>query len=269
MRHRHMLSLFGLLALGVAGGAQAADSHAHHLSCSFSSDYDVQVQTDGIAFTRNEGQPKLVFMHDGQLRVDGRNLPVSTGDAARLRDYEQQVRDLVPAVAAVARDGVDVGYSALTTVVATLAENGDERAHLLQALRDRRNDAMHQIDSSLGDGRWKAGNDADLFGDELQNTVAELVGQVTGDLVKDALSGDPTRLAALKARTDALDTTLDKAIESPAEKLGESAEALCPAFSRLQHLQRQFQFRLANGDALQLISPDMERSDKAGQYAKR
>lgn len=265
---RHTLSFATILALAMAGGTQATDSHAHHLSCSFTSNYDLQVEKDGIVFIRSSGHPNDVFIHDGKLRVDGENVTVSEADAARLRDYEQQVRELVPAVAEIARDGVEIGYSALTTVVATLAENGDERTRLLHELRDRHSEALQHIDGTLGHGAWKADDEGDLFGDNLQKTVADLVSNVTANVVKDALSGDSNRLAALQARTDALDTTLDKAVEAPADKLGQRAEALCPRFSQLQSLQQQFQFRLSNGERLQLISPDMDRTDKAS-YAQR
>jgi hypothetical protein len=265
---RHMLSLATVLAFAAATGVQATDHHAHHLSCSFSSDYDLQVEANGLAFTRSNGHPVDIFMHDGTLRVDGRSMAVSAADADRLRAYEQQVRELVPEVTAIARDGVDIGYSALTTVVATLAENGDERTRLLHELHDRHSEALQHIDGTLGHGMWKAGDDGVLFGDNMQKTVGDLVSSVTADVVKDALSGDSSRLAALQARTDALDTTLDKAIDAPADRLGQRAEALCPHFSQLQQLQQQFQFRLPNGERLQLISPDTERTDKAS-YAQR
>ncbi|GLQ92673.1 DUF2884 family protein [Dyella acidisoli] len=266
---RHMLSFATMLAFAAAGGVHATGSHSHHLSCSFNSDYDVQVEASGIAFTRSSGTPSKIFMHEGVLQVDGRNVSVSAADAARLRDYEEQVRELVPAVTAIARDGVEIGYSALTTMVATLSENGDERTRLLGELREQHNEAMQHIEGTLAHGIWKAGDADDLFDHHLQKTVADLVSNVTADVVKDALSGDSTRLAALQARTDALDATLDKAVNAPADKLGQRAEALCPHFSQLEQLQQQFQFRLPNGERLQLISQDMDRSDKASQYAQR
>ncbi|WP_233840928.1 DUF2884 family protein [Dyella sp. 2HG41-7] len=267
---RYLLSSLPLLALAFAGGAQASGFHAHHdLECPYSTDYDVQVKPSGIAFTRHDGDPGDVFMHDGALRVDGHDVSVSHADAVRLRDYEQQVRDLVPAVAAIARDGVDIGYAALTTVVATLSEDADERTRLMQELRDRHADARQHIDDTLGRGTWQSGDGAEFFDHNLQHTVADMVGTVTGDVVKDALSGDPHRLAALQARTDSLDTTLDKAINEPADKLSQRAQALCPQLGQLQQLEQQFQFRLANGERLQLISIDKERTDKASQYAKR
>ncbi|RUL76625.1 DUF2884 family protein [Dyella choica] len=265
---RHMLSLMTLLVFATAGGVQAGGNHGHHLTCSYTSDYDMQVQAQGIAFQRSSGHPGDVFMHDGKLRVEGQDVTVSEADAARLREYEREVRNLMPAVAGIARDGVDIGYSALTTVVATLSDNGDERTRLLRELRDRHGEAMRHIDNTLGQGRWKVGEEGELFGNELQQTVADLVSNVTRDVVKDALSGDAGRLASLEARTDALDTTIDKAVDAPAEKLGQRAEALCPHLSHLQQLQQQFQFRLPNGEHLQLIDSNMERSDKAS-YAQR
>lgn len=270
MRRRYLLSSLPALVLAFTGAVQASGFHVHHdLQCRYSTDYDVQVEPDGIAFTRHDGDPGDVFMHDGALRVDGHDVSVSHADAARLREYEQQVRGLVPAVAAIARDGVDIGYAALTTVVATLSEDADERRRLLQELRDRHAEARQHIDDTLGRGRWQSGDGADFFDHNLQHTAADMVGTVTGDVLKDALSGDSNRLAALQARTDSLDTTLDKAINAPANKLGERAQALCPQLGQLQQLQQQFQFRLSHGERLQLITSNTDSSDKASQYAQR
>lgn len=267
----HAMSLALLLGLLAAGGVQAHEGHSYHLQCSYDGPYNVQVQPGGVAFTRAEGHPANVFMHDGRLRIDGRDVAVSGDDAVRLRAYEQQVRELVPEMAAIARAGVDIGYAALTTVVATLAENDDRRSSMLQSLHDRRGEAMRQIDFTLGHGLWAAGSDSQLFESNLESTVGDLVGNLAGEAVSDALSGDATRLAALKARTDALDTTIEKAVEEPAEKLGERANALCPRLSELDQLQQQFRFRLADGGHLQLLSieTNTDRSDKASQYAQR
>jgi hypothetical protein len=266
---RHIILLVLISGMAAVGGAHAMGNHEHHLQCDYDSDYTVQVQPDGVVFTRHDDHAADVFMHDGQLRIDGHTVTVSSEDATRLREYEQQVRDLVPWIAAIARDGVDIGYSALTTVLATLDDSGDDRTNLLQELHDRRIEALQQVDNTLGQGMWKAGDENRFFNENLENTVSDLVGRLTGSAVSDALSGDTTRLAALEARAKALDATLDKAVEAPAEKLGQRAEALCPRLSALHQLQQQFQFRLADGERLQLLSTDMDSSNKASQYAQR
>lgn len=267
--HRHVTEIALVVGLAVAGGAQASDAHFHHLQCSYNSDYDVQIKSDGIAFTREQGHPNDVFMHDGQLRVDGRDVPVSHEDAVRLRAYEHQVRDLLPAMADIARDGVDIGYSAMTTVVATLADDSDERTRIMEKLRDRHAVALQQIDGTLGHGFWKSGDGGETFGATVEEAVADMVGSITRDVLKDALSNDPSKLAALEARTSALDTTLDKAVEVPANKLEQRADALCPRLGELDQLQRQLQFRLPNGDRLKLLSSDTDSDNKTRQYAQR
>ena len=268
--HRRIIISALVLGLAAAGGVQASDSHAHHhLQCSYNSDYDVQIKPDGIVFTREQGHPGNVFMHNGQLRVDGQTVIVSPEDSARLREYEHQVRELVPAMADIARDGVDIGYSALTTVVATLADSGEERTKMLQKLHDKHVAALQQIDGTLGHGFWRAGDDGEAFGNNVQETVADMVGSITGDVLKDALSNDPSKLAALEARTSSLDTTISKTVDGPADKLAARAEALCPQFSELQQLQQQFQFRLPQGERLQLRTSDMDSDNKASQYADR
>src|SRR5690348_12092144 len=109
---RYLLTTLALasgLALGMP--VQAHGLHLQNEQCSFGTDYDVQVKPDGIAFERSDAaSPQHVFMHDGTLRVDGRNLAVSAADAARLRDYERQVRSLLPQVASIAREGVDISF---------------------------------------------------------------------------------------------------------------------------------------------------------------
>jgi hypothetical protein len=268
---RQFMSCAWMVGLMVAGGAgaHAADSHTYHLQCAYRSDYDVRVQPDGIAFIRSEGHPAKVFMHDGQLRVDDHAVTISADDAVRLRAYEQQVRELVPAMADIARDGVDIGYGALSTVIATLADNSDDRTRMLQSLHDRRDEAMREVDSTLGQGLWSAGDHSQLFSENLGRTVADFVGGLAGDAVSDALSGDSSRMASLQARANTLDATLHKAVQEPAEKLSERAEALCPRLSALDQLQQQLRFRLSDGERLQLLSLDMDSSDKASQYAQR
>ena len=252
-----------------AGGAQASDTHMHHMQCSYNSDYDVQIKPDGIAFSRDDDHPHDIFMHDGQLRVDGRAVAVTPEDAARLRSYERQVRDLLPAMAGIARDGVDIGYSAMTTVAATLTDDSDERTRVMDKLRDRHAEALQQIDVTLGHGFWKAGDSGETFGATIEEAVADMVGSITRDVLKDALSNDPSKLASLEERTSSLETTLDKAVKQPAEKLGQRADALCPRLGQLEQLQQQFQFRLPDGERLKLLSTDTDSDDKGKQYAQR
>lgn len=243
------------LAAGLTLGlpAHAVGMHLHDQKCSFGTDYDVRVQPDGIAFERDDGTPGNVFMHDGALRVDGRNLAVSPGDAARLREYEGQVRRLLPEVAAIAREGVDIGFDALTTVVATFADEPAERSRLTEELNAQHRQALASVDNGLGRGIWRKHGVEDLMQHQVGDAVSTLVGTVTAKAVKAALSGDQSQVAALEARADSLDKAIDREVDARADKLGARADALCPQLTRLDQLQQQFEFRLKDGSRLALV----------------
>ena len=253
------------VALGLAIGApvQARDNHIQQESCGYETPYDVQVDASGIRFERADGAPNKVFMHDGRLRVDGRDVAVSADDAARLRQYEDKVRALLPEVAGIAREGVDVGFAAMRIVTMTFAESESERRELVGRLDRRRAQALAGIDGSLGRGVWKHDAIGESLSDSVQESVGDLVGKITGSAVSAALSGDNAKVAALQARADSLDKSIDKEINARADHLSERAQALCPRLQALDGLQQQFQFRLADGSRLRLVVWNKDDNDKA------
>lgn len=261
---RKLIAL-AVLPLGLAVGlpAQAHGLHFHHQQCGYATDYDVHVAADGIAFTREQGAPERVFMHDGMLRVDGRDVAVSAADATRLRAYEGQVRALLPEVAGIARAGVDIGFDAITTVAAAFTDGKDERRRVLAQLGQEHRQALAQIDQGLGRGEWNRHAMDELIGHDMGDTVATLVGGITTQAVEAALSGDQAKVAALTARADALDRSIDQAVDARADALGRRADALCPRLDQLATLQQQFQFRLRDGAPLQLLRRDANDTTQA------
>jgi hypothetical protein len=252
------------LAAGIAlgGEAQAHDIHINDDNCGYSTDYDVLVMPDGIDFQSAAGRPKHVFMHDGQLRVDGRDVSVSADDATRLRAYEMQVRVVLPEVAGIAREGVNIGFAAMRTVLLTFAENNDERQDMVGRLDQNHRLALARIDEGLGKGVWKQHDMADVIEGSIQSSVSDLVGQVTGAAVKAALSGDQSKVAALEARANSLDATIDKEVNARAAQLDQHAAALCPRLTALDQLQQQMQFRLQDGSRITLLTYNNRNNKK-------
>lgn len=256
-------------ALALTAPLQAHDFHGSMGHCSFNTDYDVRISDAGIAFSRDDGEPTRVFMHDGSLRIDGKPVVVDAADAARLRSYEGSVRTLVPEVASIAREGLDIGFDALTTVATTFAEDGDARSRLIDRLNRSRTRAMAQLDAGIGSGVWTRQAMEDSFEGGIQDAVSELVGTVTAGAVKAALSGDQAKIAALEARADSLDQAIDKEVNARADRLGARAEMLCPKLRELDQLQRQFTFRLPDGSPLRLIGEDEDRVADKDKLATR
>lgn len=256
------------LAVGLALGAQvqAHDSHGPLGECNFNTDYDLRISDAGLAFSRDGGTPTKVFMHDGALRIDGRDVTVGAADAERLRNYEHTVRALMPEVAAIAREGLDIGFSALTTVTTTFADDGDTRSRLLDRLNRDHAKALTKLDASIGSGEWTHDALQDSLEDGVENAVSELVSTVTAGAVKAALSGDQAKIAALEARADSLDQSIEKEVDARADRLEVRERALCPKLHELQQLQQQFSFRLPDGSPLRLIE---QRPDGDDTFAKR
>lgn len=251
------------LGLGCAWQAQALDFHfSNDDSCGYRTDYGVHISAEGIAFDRDNGPAKHVFMHDGAIEVDGHALRVSSADAERLREYEAQVRTLLPEVARIAREGLDIGFDAVTTVAATFSEDPADRRHMLDKINAKRAAAMREIDQGISSGVWKQQELQDTVEEGVGTAVAELVGSVTSGAVSAALSGDQSKISALEARANSLDAALNKEVKVRADKLGRDAEALCPRLNSLDALQGAFTFRLQDGSALRLMSPDPDHHHK-------
>lgn len=265
-----------LLAFGVAVAAPAVAGEIHfdHNQCDYDTSYDVFVTDAGVRFARNEGVPSKVFMHDGQLRVDGRDVAVSAADADSLRRYEAEVRAAVPEVAGIAREGLDIGFSAITTVAATFVQDGDQRSEVMERLNRKHAAALRGIDNTLGRGEWRKGALGDTIGDAIEDTVQELVSTVTAGAVKAALSGDEAQLAALEARADALDDAIERNVDKRADKLSDRADLLCRKFDAMNDMQAKWQFRLDDGKPLELMRkrPHEQHEDHApadGKVATR
>jgi hypothetical protein len=181
-------------------------------------------------------------------------VPVSAEDAERIRRYEEEVRQIVPEVAGIAREGVDIGFSAMTSVTAAFSESGQDRARLVEKLNRKHAEALRKIDAGIGAGHWTQHDTEDLVEDSVADSVSELVGAVTASAVSAALSGDQAKVASLQARADSLNGALEREVNARADKLGARVKALCPRLARLDSLQQQWQFRLADGTRLKLMS---------------
>nr|WP_063573092.1 DUF2884 family protein [Luteibacter rhizovicinus] len=228
----------------------------------YSTPYDVDVTAAGLSFHRTDGVPAEVFLHDGAIRVDGKAVAVSGGDADALRRYEAGVRALMPQVATIAREGVELGFSAMTTVTLSFAD-GDQRGRMLEKLKRKQIEALREIDEGVGSGHWSANRMTETVAGSVSDSVGELVGSVTSSAVTAALSGDASKVAALQARADSLDKAMDREMNKRSKALEAKSNAICPQLNDLASLQQGWGVRLANGKPLELmtIKPKGEHHD--------
>ncbi len=267
MRHAIIAAaLAAALALApAAGGARGLNVSTDACKYDYGTPYDVDVASSGLTFHRTDGTPGRIVVHDGSLEVDGRAVAVSAADAEALRRYESGVRQLMPEVAAVAREGIQLGFSAMTTVTMTFAE-ADRREELLARIRRKQADASREIDQGVGAGHWSSVRMTELTAGSVADSVGELVGSVTSNAVTAALSGDTAKVAALQARAASLDKALDSEMDKRSKALEARAKGICPRLDALADLQRGWGIRLADGSplALMTVRPRQESRDTSG-----
>ena len=110
---------------------------------------------------------------------------------------------------------------------------------------------------------------SDVIAEGVKGAASEMVSTATANAVKAALSGDQRQVAALEARANSLDKSIDKEVNARADKLDLRAQALCPRLTTLEQLQQQFQFRLDDGSRLQLLNREKEHEHADEDARKR
>lgn len=257
MRPRPLVFALLLVAFGTAHAADpdapTSGSKAPALDsqeCGLSTPFNVLVDAGGVWLYREQGSPKEIFFHGGELSVDRKVRQVSAADAARLWQMEDQARQLMPQVAGLARGVVDVTFDALSTVVAQIT--GSRRK--AGKVEGHRKDALDYIDGTLGKGRW----DQEVFDEGFDKRVEDAAEQMATMLGRSALWQVMTgRGDAMDQRADRMDEAFDARMEARSDALEAQARALCPLVQSLYTLQSQLEFR-DQGQPLRMIEMDGE-----------
>jgi len=265
MRHPIIAGTAAVAFALAAAAGQATGLSFNTDTCKqdYSTPYDVDVTAAGLSFHRTDGKPAEVFLHDGALRVDGKAVAVSRVDADALRRYEAGVRALMPQIATIAREGVELGFSAMTTVTLSFAE-GEQRGRMLEKLKRKQVEALREIDEGIGAGHWSSDRMTETVAGSVSDSVGELVGSVTSSAVTAALSGDASKVAALQARAESLDKSMNREMDKRSKALEVKANAICPQLNDLASLQKGWTVRLDNGRPLELMTmkPKGEHHDE-------
>lgn len=246
------LGCFGL----ATAGAASAETQGDRLSsrqCGYQTPFDVQIGDDGVWLRRTDGAPKVVHFHDGAINIDARDQPVTAADAARLRRIEAISRDLVPAVAGIARDAVDIAFDALAGVVEIMT--GSSRK--ARQVEDYRHQAQARIDASLGRGRWDQATFEREFSEGVEQAAEDMAASLSRSVVFALFTGGADRI---EQRSDRLEKELDARMEARSKSLEARAQALCTQVKEIDRIQRQMDLRY-RGEPLRLLEPRPETDD--------
>ncbi len=238
------LSLLALLPLAANAG-EPVRPKVDSRQCGFSTPYNVLVDTGGVWLYRDEGSPREVFFHDGELSVDRKVRAISDADAQRLRQLEYQAYRLMPEVAGLARESVNVTFDALSGVVEAMT--GSKRK--ARKVDDFRTQAIAHVDKTLGRGRWDQEVFDETFEANIENAAESMASMIGRSALWSVFTG---RAGQLEARADKMDRELEQMLDVRTKAIEARADGLCAQVQAINTVQSALEYR-HDGAPLRLL----------------
>lgn len=249
--------LLALLLLATSSGSALADPgdgqgrHEHRpqvssRQCGLSTPFNVLADSGGIWLTRDGEGPREIFFHGGELSVDHQVQRIGAADAQRLLEMERETRALMPQVADLSHEVVELSYDALGAVVEVLTGSAGN-ARRIERLRKQAN---AYVDGTLGRGRWDQTAFDGNFERYVQTEAESFAGSISRHLLWQIVTG---RAEAIDARAEHMDAALDARLDARSKDIETKAEALCARVARLDALQQALEFRY-RGQPLRLLA---------------
>lgn len=232
-----------------SGSVQAhSESRNRHTGCDVHSNYSVSTYRRAFLFSQDNGKPAEIGIGGGRLFIDGKEATLSTDDHQRLRHLENEMQLLVPEMRAVAVEAVDIAFTALTEVARGLSNNPEGTVSRLESSHRRIRGEMNAQPLSVF-------NDDAIVG-VVKPIITQFVPDIVGGAVSSALKaafGGEEQTRAFEARMNKMEKELDSKVEKRADALEPLADAMCKRLRRMDELDDSIEFRLPNGDSLQLL----------------
>jgi len=232
--------------------ATAASAQATEVNCNVESNYDLTIDQRSVILTRQTGTPRWVVIRGERLFVDDAWVTLGAADRKRLAQFDRGAREMAPQVSQIGREAADIAFIALGEVAAGLSDDPAQT-------RQRLDQARRKIDARMARTVSTTRFSSEALGDDIGEVVAEvvptLVGDIVGGAVRAAMSGDTARLQALEG----LDAKIEAQVEPKAKALAQRAEALCTRMLQLDALEDALDYRLADGQPLDLMKVSREK----------
>lgn len=241
------------LAIGLMlGGLASAEPEQLAATCGTESSYDLSIGPDWLHFQRDHAVASQVSVGGGRLRVDGAPVELSLSDRDRLVLFEQVLRDLVPDVKTVARQGVDLALDAVRAEIRDVT--GSPPGPQAESRMVQRRDALHaRIDASRSTLEWQG----EAFEREMQAMANEIIPLLAADVARRgmelAMAGDMAGASALQRRAQALPTTMRARIEASLQPLQPQVARLCPRVRELAELNAGLGMAPVDGHRVELL----------------
>ena len=239
------LAIVAALALGASFSV-----HAESHQCNFESNYNFSQQGRTFIFSKDAAPGKRIMIQDGRMVIDGNELKLSSEDKARVSEFENEMRLLVPQVKYVTGEAIDIAFSALIEVSRAL--NGEQNNPTVVKLQN----AQLALRKSLDKNSTLIIND-DIDEKIIEPIVTDFVPDVVGAAVKQAMSlafsGDEAKARAFEKRMDNMGKEIETKVEARAKKLEPLADAMCDRVRHMDKIEGGITVRLSNKEKINLL----------------
>jgi Protein of unknown function (DUF2884) len=225
--------------------------------CNVESQYSLELEGDGIAFSNKDASPKHVRLDRGRLFIDGSEIALSAADRHTIGNIEDEVLGITSEAIVIASEGIDIAFDALSEVSIALVEDSNRQTDLLRSMEKTRALVQTQIRDAVLRHPFDENAFEALIESQIETLASELVKVVVGEFVPRAIaaafSGDEAAVAAIEARADKLEHEIETKVEAKAKQIEQRVEALCPRVKSLVDLEASLTVRLSDGSKLNLI----------------
>lgn len=247
------------LAVTLAFAANATEASPVNTTCDADFAYNVDIDGDNLSFSSKD-QQKVLIESGQSLYLDGEKQSLSPAQLKLVQEYNQQVRELLPAASGIAEEASAIALEVVGAVTAALLADNPEKSKEFMAKVESISAGLKQhisnshlrpqaVEDYLESSDFEAEFEAlieSAVGDFIENNVAEMVAA--------AMSGNEEKVKAFEQRMEQFGKDMETKFEARGELLEAKAEELCQMVNRIDLKEADLVKALSEFDKYQLIT---------------
>lgn len=221
--------------------------------CDVSSNYSTRFDARQISFANDTTKRVVRLLPGGLIEVDGHPMTLDAKDRAHAAELEHAIRALIPDAKALAVEAVGIAFEAVGHVSTAFASDAHQARESALRIARTAEELKRSINARDDWGPKSEHEVSQLIEGAVGSLIGEMVGNITAQAIRVALSGDESAVAELEARAESIEKNVDKAIGKHGKELEARADALCQRVHDLDRIESKISARLPDGSAFDLI----------------
>jgi len=232
-------TLLTLALIGVVSGAQAHDNE-----CSFSTNYNVNVEENEVIFSKKNGDT-IAFIGD-ELLINNEKVEMNDEQREAAESLRENTKAMVPKIAEIAVEGAELGLKATTVVMTSLfGDDMDMQSDLIKPIeavteKIKANITAKSFNSEALEVSFKEAFDEE-FEQAIEAAVTKYSGKIVSNVLSAVFSGDSEELEDFEFRMENLEREIETYVTDNAKDLEIKAESLCVDLVKLESFDKQLE----------------------------